>query len=87
MGQVIEYRCDLCSSADNVGEDRRIAVFTERAMDPSGNGYDTHHEYFDLCHACAVRVLKQMVGYRPNVPGVEIDGPRLAAWLKTNKRK
>lgn len=85
MTQKIVYTCDLCASPDDVGDKRRISVFVDRAMDAAGSMED-EYDSFDLCHACAVRVLKQMVTKRTCVPGVTIDGPALSKWLK-NQRK
>jgi len=81
MTQHLIYTCDACADPKDVGDKARINVYTGYTVNPSTGSEDEYAE-FDLCHACAVRILKQMCSKRTCVSGVQIDGARLAAWLK-----
>lgn len=51
--KIISYQCDRCKQIFQ----NKIVTFRKEAgksMDASGNGYNTHYKYFEICEPCVV---------------------------------
>lgn len=45
----VTYQCDICK---NAVASTHFRVETGCEMDPSGNGYNTSYDYYDVCLGC-----------------------------------
>lgn len=79
------YLCDRCDDPKDLGPGCGLSIKVDRRADAAG-GMEDVHEPFDLCHKCAVRVLRCLFGnVVPAIPSLQFDPEELVKWLKSRK--